>query len=176
VTATQVHIPIVETARLRLRSPEPRDFEAYAEFRGSERARVLGGPNSRADAFHMFCGLVGHWHLRGFGRWLVADKATDAALGIVGLYYPEDWPEPEIGWSMFGPAEGKGYAFEAAVAARRYAYDVLGWSTVASLIVPTNERSAALARRMGCVIDGQHPHPFYGPLDIWRHLPPEALA
>jgi hypothetical protein len=55
---------------------------------------------------------------------------------------------------------------------RAYAYDTLGWTTVASLIVPTNTRSAALARRMGAVIDGQHQHPFYGPLDIWRHLSP----
>lgn len=173
---TTLTIPTVETARLRLRAPEPRDFEAYAAFRAGERARVLGGPNDRAEAFHMFCGLVGHWHLRGFGRWLVADKATDEPLGIVGLYHPEDWPEPEIGWSVFDAAEGKGVAFEAAEASRRYAYEVLGWTTVASLIKPDNARSAALARRMGAVIDGQHPHPTYGPLDIWRHLSPTQLA
>ena len=169
MTATTVQIPTVETARLRLRAPEPRDFEAYADFRASERTRVLGGPNTRAEAFHMFCGLVGHWHLRGYGRWLVADRETDAALGIVGLYFPEDWPEPEIGWSVFDAAEGRGIAHEAAEASRAYAYDVLGWTTVASLIVPSNARSAALARRMGAVIDGQHLHPTYGPLDIWRH-------
>jgi ribosomal-protein-alanine N-acetyltransferase len=176
VTGTTLHIPTVETARLRLRAPEPRDFEAYAACRASERTRVLGGPNARSEAFHMFCGLVGHWHLRGYGRWLVADKATDAALGVVGLYFPEDWPEPEIGWSVFDAAEGKGLACEAAEASRAYAYEVLGWTTVASLIVPSNTRSAALARRMGAEIDGQHQHPFYGPLDIWRHRGPGASA
>jgi RimJ/RimL family protein N-acetyltransferase len=176
VTGTTLHIPTVETARLRLRSPEARDFDAYAAFRASERARILGGPNSRAEAFQMFCGLVGQWHLRGYGRWLVADKATDAPLGIVGLYHPEDWPEPEIGWSLFEVAEGRGIAHEAALASRRFAYEVLGWRTVVSLIVPGNLRSEALARRMGCVVDGQHPHPSHGTLDIWRHPAPGTAS
>ncbi len=174
MTGTTVHIPTLETERLRLRAPMPGDFEAYAAFRASERARVLGGPNSRTEAFQMFCGLVGHWHLRGFGRWLVADLATDEPLGIVGLYYPEDWPEPEIGWSVFGSAEGRGVAYEAATATRAYAYDTLGWSTVASMIVPGNTRSEALAERMGARIESQIPHPLHGALNIWRHLGPEA--
>jgi ribosomal-protein-alanine N-acetyltransferase len=174
VTGIAVHIPTIETERLRLRAPMPGDFEAYAAFRASERAQILGGPNPRAEAFHMFCALIGHWHMRGFGRWIVADRATDEALGVVGLYFPADWPEPEIGWSVFETAEGKGIALEAALASRAYAYGTLGWPRVVSLVVPHNTRSAALARRMGCVQDGQYPHPAYGPMDIWRHLPPEA--
>jgi RimJ/RimL family protein N-acetyltransferase len=173
---TTIHIPTVDTARLRLRAPMPDDFDAYAAFRASERTRVLGGPYSRAEAFHMFCALVGHWHLRGYGRWIVADRATDAPLGVVGLYFPEDWPEPEIGWSMFDHAEGKGFAAEAATAARSYAYHVLGWTRVVSVIVPDNTRSIALARRMGCVLDGTFPHPDYGLMDVWRHLPPGVAA
>lgn len=174
MTGTTVHIPTVETARLRLRAPAPGDFEAYAAFRLSERTRVLGGPNARDEAFLMFCALVGHWHLRGYGRWMVADRASDAPLGIVGLYYPEGWPEPEIGWSVFDAAEGKGVAHEAAMAARAYAYDVLGWARVVSLIVPGNTRSIALAKRLACMQEGQFTHSTYGVMDIWRHQPPEA--
>jgi RimJ/RimL family protein N-acetyltransferase len=173
---TTVHIPTIETDRLRLRAPMPADFEAYAAFRQSERTRVLGGPNSRTEAFHMFCALVGHWHLRGYGRWMVADRETDQPLGIVGVYYPDDWPEPEIGWSVFDSAEGKGVAFEAAMAARAYAYDVLGWTRIVSLIVQGNARSVALARRMGCVVEGQYAHPVYGPMDIWLHQAPGGIA
>jgi ribosomal-protein-alanine N-acetyltransferase len=176
MTGTSVHIPTVETARLRLRAPMPQDFEAYAAFRQSERTHILGGPNGRDEAFHMLCGLVGHWHIRGYGRWMVADRATDAPLGVVGPYFPDDWPEPEIGWSLFDAAEGRGIAFEAATVARDYAFGVLGWTRAVSLIVPHNHRSAALARRMGCVCDGQYPHPVYGPMDVWRHRPPGAVA
>jgi ribosomal-protein-alanine N-acetyltransferase len=175
VTGTTLHIPTVETAQLRLRAPVASDFEAYAAFRASERARILGGPNDRAEAFQMFCALVGHWHLRGYGRWIVADRATDEPLGVVGIYHPADWPAAEIGWSVFDAAEGRGIAHEAALATRDYAYSTLGWTTIVSLIRPDNTRSIALARRMGCTIDGQHPHPVYGPLDIWRHRSP-AMA
>jgi RimJ/RimL family protein N-acetyltransferase len=176
MTGTAVHIPTVETQHLRLRAPLASDFAAYAEFRASERTRILGGPNDRAEAFHMLCGLVGHWHIRGYGRWMVADRDTDAPLGIVGIYFPEDWPEPEIGWSVFDHAEGRGIAHEAAVVAREYAYQVLGWSRIVSLIVPDNVRSAALARRMGCVVEGQFAHPFHGSMDVWRHIPPGEAA
>jgi hypothetical protein len=29
---------------------------------------------------------------------------------------------------------------------------------------------------MGCVVEGQFPHPFYGPMDIWLHQAPGAVA
>ena len=93
-------------------------------------------------------------------------------LGVVGLLYPEDWPEPEIAWSMFGDGEGRGYAYEAALAARRYAYETVGFDTIMSLISPTNERSLALARRLGATHDGDYAHPVYGTMQIWRHAPP----
>ncbi len=173
---TAVHIPTVETDRLRLRAPEARDFDAYAAFRASERSRILGGPFPRAAAFEQMAALVGHWHLRGFGRWMVADRATDAALGVVGPYFPVDWPEPEIAWAVFDGAEGRGIAHEAAHAARRFAYDTLGWTNAVSLIRPDNTRSAALAQRLGARIDGRHPHPTYGMLDIWRHPGPEEAG
>jgi ribosomal-protein-alanine N-acetyltransferase len=175
MTATLVTIPTLETPRLRLRAPEMRDFDAFAAFRGSARAVHVGGPTDRIRAFSDFSALIGHWHLRGFGRWLVADRATDAALGVVGPMFPEGWPEPEIAWSLFDGAEGRGLALEAAQAARAFAYDRLGWTTVVSLVAPDNPRSAALARRMGARIDGVHPHPLFGPLDIWRHPAPADL-
>lgn len=175
MTGTTIHIPTLETERLRLRAPRASDLDAYAAFRASERARVLGGPYTRAQAFEQLGELIGHWHLRGFGRWMVADRGSDAPLGVVGLFFPEDWPEPEIAWSVFDEAEGKGVAHEAALAARDYAYATLGWSSVVSLVAPDNARSAALARRLGAKVEGQHPHPLFGPLDIWRH-PARAAA
>lgn len=167
-------IPTLTTKRLTLRAPRWDDFEAYAAFRGSDRARMVGGPYSRAKAFDQLCSILGHWHLRGFGRWMVADTITDAPLGIVGLYYPEDWPEPELAWSLFGTAEGRGIAHEAAVAARAYAYETLGWQTVISLVAATNIRSVALARRLGCREDSVFTHPTLGALPVWRHPAPEV--
>ena len=93
---------------------------------------------------------------------------------MVGLFYPEGWPEPEIAWTVFDGAEGRGIAFESATAARDHAYTALGWTTAVSLIAPDNPRSIALARRLGAVHDGDYPHPDHGTLQIYRHPAPEA--
>jgi len=169
-------IPTLETERLILRAPVWADFDDYAAFRASPRAASVGGPFPRAAAFDHLCGIAGHWQLRGYGRWIVADKSTDAPLGLVGLYYPEGWPEPEIGWSVFDAAEGKGIAFEAALATRSYAYETLGWSTVISLIGTANRRSIALAKRMDARLDGTFRHDIYGDMLIYRHPTPQELT
>jgi len=116
------------------------------------------------------------WHLRGYGPWLVADKETDAPLGVVGLFYPEDWPEPEITWGVFEQAEGRGVAYEAAHETRRYAYEVLGLPPPVSLTMPQNDRSILLAKRLGAQHEGDFLHPKIGPLNVWRHLPHDALV
>jgi len=168
-----VTIPTFQTDRLTLRAPMTSDFAAYAAFRMGARSVTVGGPFTEQQAFHQFCALFGHWQYHGFGRWMVADRESDAPLGIVGLYHPLGWPEPEIGWSVFDVAEGRGIAFEAARATRQYAYDTLRWRTVISAIAPGNTRSQALARRMGARQDGHFDDPSEGKIEIWRHLSPE---
>ena len=173
---TRLAIPTLAAGDLVLRAPLPSDFEAYAAFRGSERARVLGGPFSRAQAFDQLAEIAGHWHLRGFGRFVVADAVTGAPLGIVGPYFPEGWPEPEIAWSVFDGAEGRGIARRAAEAARAWAYAALGWRTAISAVAPGNARSRVLAERLGCRVEGRFEHPEAGTLDIWRHPSAAELA
>ncbi|MEM6986200.1 MAG: GNAT family N-acetyltransferase [Pseudomonadota bacterium] len=174
---TQLTIPTLSTPRLRLRAPEMRDLDAYAAFRGDPvRSKVFGGPYSREQAFVQLGALIGHWQLRGFGRFLVADIDTDEALGVVGPHHPTDWPGPEIAWSVFANAEGQGIAYEAVVAARQYAYETLGWTTAISLIGEDNARSIALAKRLGCTREPDFVHPDIGPLGCWRHPPVHDTA
>jgi len=172
---TQICIPTLETERLTLRAPEARDFDAYAAFRASPRSVTVGGPFPRAVAHEQFNAVIGHWHMRGFGRWIIENRDTQTAIGLAGLYHPEDWPEPEVAWSLFDGAEGQGFATEAARAARAYAYDILGWDQVMSLIMPNNTRSVAVARRLGAILEGPYSHPKLGTLDLWRHLPVERI-
>jgi ribosomal-protein-alanine N-acetyltransferase len=173
MTAHHFAIPVLTTARLTLRAPQLSDFEAFAAFRASDRARFVGGPNPRNEAWKQFSATAGQWILRGYGRWIVTETGSDAPLGVVGLHHPEDWPEPEIAWSMFDQGEGRGYAFEAALAARRFAYDTLGWRTAISLVDPANTRSAALAAKLGCREDGTFSHAVLGTMHIQRHPAPE---
>jgi RimJ/RimL family protein N-acetyltransferase len=167
-------IPELETERLILRAPALKDFEADVEFYASERASGVGGPQEPDLVWRNLASRIGHWALRGYGYWAVDEKASGAYCGRVGLWFPDGWPEPEIGWTLMARAEGRGIAHEAALRARAYAYDVLGWTTAISLIAPDNERSKALARRLGATFESIYQHPRYGAAEIYRHPGPEA--
>lgn len=174
---TTITIPTLFTDNLTLRAPKPADLAAYAAFRTDPvQTKHLGGPFNETQAFEQLGEIIGHWHLRGFGRFIVADKQTDEALGVIGPFFPSDWPEPEIAWSVFAAAQGRSIAYEAVLAARKYAYESLGWTTAISMIAEANERSIRLAQRVGCSHDADYAHPEYGPMQVWRHPSPEALA
>lgn len=168
-------IPELETSRLRMRAPRVEDFDLYVETLTSPRARYIGGPFDRKGAWRDFCMDVASWRLRGFGYWSVEEKASGAFTGFVGLGFPVYHPERELGWVMQAGFEGKGYAFEAATAARAHAYDTLGWRTLVSYIDAPNERSIALAERLGARLDPDAPHPDDDPCLVYRHPAPENL-
>ena len=169
--------PVLETQRLILRAPQLADFEGFVAYQASARSAFTGGPLHRNLAWRAFGHLVGHWVLRGYGVFVIEDRASGRALGTAGPFFPEGWPEPEIAWTLWHPdAEGRGIAQEAARAARDFAYARLGWTTAASLIDPENHRSAALARRLGCVAEGLFHHAQHGPLTVWRHPAPALVA
>lgn len=171
-------IPTLRTERLTLRAPAERDHEALAAFYASPRSRFVGGPLTAERAWRQLAAEAGHWHLRGYGRWIVEAPGPDGgrAVGLVGLWNPFGWPEREIGWDLFEGFEGRGYATEAGRAARAHAYGTLGWSTAISLVAPENHGSARVAERLGCVREGATDHPVLGPLHVWRHPGPDAVG
>ena len=112
--------------------------------------------------------------MRGFGAFSVEEKATGRYLGEVGLYQPDHFPEPEIGWILVEEAEGRGIAYEAAVAVRDWAYESLGLRTLVCYIAPGNVRSVRLAERLGA-----RPDPGASSCDataqVWRHRQVETV-
>jgi RimJ/RimL family protein N-acetyltransferase len=82
-------------------------------------------------------------------------------------------PEAELGWLFVEAAEGHGYASEAARAARRFAFDRLGFATLVSYVADGNARSERLARRLGAVPDAAR-HPLDAEARVFRHPCPEA--
>jgi RimJ/RimL family protein N-acetyltransferase len=168
-------IPTLHTERLILRAPTQADFLPFRDFYASERSHFVGGPLTAELAWRMLAMEIGHWALKGFGRFLVADRASGLAVGVVGPFCPHGWPEPELGWDLFDGFEGRGYATEAALATRDWAYDTLGWTTAISLVKPANTASARVAERMGAVIDGDFIHERHGHLQVWRHPAPATL-
>ena len=170
-----VNIPVLETDRLILRGPSEADFAAECAFYASDRCEHVGGRIEPEQVWRMLACFVGHWAFRGYGFWGVEEKDTGAYCGRVGLWNPEGWPEPEVGWTLMENAEGRGIAAEAARAARAWAYGTLGWTTAISLIAPENARSIALAEKLGATLDYEWDHGRFGRTLVYRHPSPEAL-
>lgn len=166
--------PTLETARLTLRPPQPRHAEGFIAFMAGERARCVGGPVAPGRGWRAFASLVGHWALRGRGSWVAERRADRCAVATVGGWEPGDWPEPELGWSVWREEdEGRGDARETAEAARAALFR-LGVRSLVGYVDPKNTRSCALAERLGARLDPQAPFPGDGPCLVFRHPRPEA--
>lgn len=166
--------PRLTTARLTLRAPQAGDWPHWRAFAGSDRARFVGGPIDEAKSWRAFGHVIGMWVLRGYGTFVFHETGSDQALGMCGPWRPVDWPEAELGWTVWSAqAEGKGFAFEAVQAARDHAFGPLGWTTAVSYIDPQNARSIALAERLGAVVDPTATPPvFDNPTLVYRHPTP----
>ena len=149
-------LPELRTDRLILRPPIQEDFDAWAEFSADEQVtRHIGGPQSRAAAWRTMAMHSGSWLLKGFGLFSVIERKSGDWIGRAGPWYPEAWPDPEIGWSLARSAWGQGYATEAASAALAWAFDALGWERVVHYITPENLASIAVAERIGSSRQGE---------------------
>ncbi len=150
----------LETERLRLRMwREEQDFDRYAQICADpEVMRYLtpqGKTLTRAEAWRQMAFLVGHWQLRGYGHWVVEEKASGNLVGRIGFLNPEGWPGFEIGWTLARESWGKGYATEGARRALRYAFTEMGREHVISLIHPENRNSIRVAERLGEKLEGE---------------------
>lgn len=129
--------------------PVYQDFAHRLAFYACERSVWEGGPFTEREAWRIFASEVGQWPLLGFGPFSIEDHAGHAYLGEVGVYQPEGYPEPELGWFVVDAAEGKGYAAEAARAVMTWAASSFGWDHIDNYIDPGNARSIALGLRLG---------------------------
>lgn len=78
--------PEIETERLLLRQWHEADFWPFATFfADAEMSSRLGGPEDRPNAWRRMASIIGHWELRGYGPWAVAEREGGTFVGSVGL-------------------------------------------------------------------------------------------
>lgn len=168
---------MLATPRTCLRRPCARDLPAWESYFLSDRASLLGGGPSAGSglAWRVFATFLGHWELNQCGPFVVTQRDRGEPIGLVGPWFPANWPERELSWSIWEPRfEGGGYAFEAVTAVRAHIFRDLGWTTAVSYIDKTNRRSIALAERLGCQLDETADTPDGDDLLVYRHLTGEA--
>lgn len=164
----------IRTTRLHLRQFKHSDWvplhEHYSDLECTKftfRRSLTEGESWRA-----MCSMVGHWTIRGYGPYAVVEVSTETVIGAVGLWYPNDWPEPEIKWALSRRFWGKGYASEAVRAVQMPACRHLGGKAPISFINAENEASIRLAAAVGARYEKAVE--FRGsPWHIYRH-PSEA--
>jgi RimJ/RimL family protein N-acetyltransferase len=137
--------------RVQLDVLEPSDLDAFTWLHTFDQVtEYLSPPRplTRAESFRVFCQMLGHAQVKGFGYWAVRRLLDGEWLGIVGLWCPEGWPGVELGWRFAPDHWGRGYAAEASRAVRDFAHRRLGHEELLSIIHANNHRSLRLARRL----------------------------
>lgn len=107
----------------------------------------------RFGAWRHLATYIGHWTLRGYSHWAIELRETGEFIGRAGPWRPDGWPALEIGWAIAPRHQGRGYATEAGRVAQRIAWENLHPDRLISLIKPGNEPSAAVARKLGGVLE-----------------------
>jgi RimJ/RimL family protein N-acetyltransferase len=146
------------TARLNLRMFHEDDLDAYADMCADDdvmRFIGVGGPVGADVAWRQMALFVGEWVLHGYGMWALEERTSGRLIGRAGFLNPHGWPACEVGWLLARDAWGHGFAFEASKAAIAYGRAHLGISELISLIRPDNQRSIALAHRLGATLYGK---------------------
>ncbi len=147
-------IPALTTDRLVLRAYCEDDVPAIAALHGdAEVMRFIstGEPNATlGSAWQHIAMHLGHWLIKGYGKWAVVEKSTNSLIGRVGFYNPPfDWPGLELGWTFARSSWGNGFATEAATVALRWGFETLDTGEIISAIHKDNAPSIRVAGRIG---------------------------
>lgn len=147
---------LVHTPRLTLRRWRSGDHQAFAAiWADPDVARALWPEPDPDPAFvtARFEHHLRHWDEHGFGLWASEERTTGEVAGWVGPAHPTYVPEledaVEIAWTLRRAYWGRGLATEGARIAVARVFGELELDEVVSLIDPVNNRSIAVAERLG---------------------------
>lgn len=150
-------VPVLETARLRLRSHCADDFLAFAAIWADfDVVRYIGGkPSTPQESWMRLLRYPGLWAVLGYGFWAIEEKASGRVIGDIGyadfkraMDPPLDGM-PEMGWVLARDAQGKGYAREALAAVLAWGRAHFGSHRAACIIEADNTASIRLATDAG---------------------------
>ena len=112
-----------------------------------------------------------------YGVWAIEERsAPDQPIGSVMLRpLPPDEEDVEIAWHLHPRVWGRGYATEIGRAAARRAFET-GIDEVFAIVRPGNERSSAVARRLGMEYVGRTDKYFGLHAELFRLRPGDLIS
>jgi RimJ/RimL family protein N-acetyltransferase len=150
---------LIETERLLLREMTTDDLPALREIvQDEETMYAWNGAWSEAETVEGLEKQLKGYREDGFGRWAAVLKETGKVIGMCGpMWWNTDKNRVlEIGYLFNRAYWHHGYAAEAAIASRQYAFDVLHYGEVFALIRDNNFASMNVAIRMGMLVRGRY--------------------
>ena len=157
-----------ETERLILRPMLQSDFEALLLI--FTDARVMAAfdhpPFTREQMQRWLQRNLDHQREFGYGLFSVIHKGTGELIGDCGLEQMEDMGAAELGYDLRSDFWNQGYATEAALAVRDYAFDVLRLPRLISLIRAGNLASKRVAEKVGMTLAEEFTR--YG-IQYWKY-------
>lgn len=155
----------IETKRLILREMNDGDFEALCRIMCDDKTMyAYEGAFTEAEVRGWLERQYARYRTLGFGLWAVVLRESGEMIGQCGLTM-QPWKDEqvlEIGYLFNRAFWHNGYAAEAAIGCREYAFDVLKADSVCSIIRDTNIASQNVAKRNGMQIEDQWVKHFRG--------------
>lgn len=143
---------ILETERLILREMNNNDFEALCKILLDEETMyAYQGAFTIEEAHNWLNSQLERYKNYGYGLWAVVLKENNEMIGQCGLSI-QTWKNSkvlEVGYLFQRNYWHHGYATEAAIASKEYAFNVLNANEVSSIIRTTNTQSINVALRNG---------------------------
>ena len=156
---------ILETERLWLREMTQADFpDLCAILQDRETMYAYAHAFDDAEAQAWLDKQLGNYAAWGFGLWAVLRRGEDRLIGQCGLTW-QDWEGQrvlEVGYLFNRACWHQGYATEAAIACKTYAFEHGLADTVYSIIRDNNIASQNVARRNGMQPVGRFVKHYYG--------------
>ncbi|MFA7129951.1 MAG: GNAT family N-acetyltransferase [Sphaerochaeta sp.] len=146
---------IMETSRLLLREMTQKDYPALSAIMQDELTmKAYEGAFSDEETQAWLDKMLTRYTTEGLGLWAVILKENDEMIGQAGLTWQNvgDQKVLEVGYLFRRDHWGKGYATEAAVACKEYAFTSLNAREVYSIIRDSNIASMNVAIRNGMLI------------------------
>lgn len=143
---------MIKTTRLYLDEMQQSDYTALCKIlKDPEVMYAYEGPFSDQEVQNWFDKQRSNYEKYGFGLWAVRLHTTGEMIGQCGLTMQsyEDNEILEVGYLFQKAFWHKGYAAEAAIACRDYAFEALHAEQVYSIIRDTNIASQNVAKRNG---------------------------
>jgi RimJ/RimL family protein N-acetyltransferase len=147
---------MLETPRLRLRPLTINDTDALFGIWGdAETMKFYPAPYLREEVVALIEKQLQRYAAHGTGLWALELKETGAVIGDAGLLVQDvdGQAELEIAYHLRRDRWGNGFATEAALACRDFAFSELGKTRLISLVRPENVPSQRVAERVGMTVE-----------------------